>query len=97
MYTLSSTRNVRIERLWVEVGSQFVRSWRAFFTRLERLHRLVPTDQSHRWLLHWLFVEKINEDCRIFSAEWNKKPVSGPQMKNMAPQAGTNTHDRYGK
>ncbi|KIO01839.1 hypothetical protein M404DRAFT_149003 [Pisolithus tinctorius Marx 270] len=31
----SSTRNCRIERLWVEVGSQFARRWRAFFARLE--------------------------------------------------------------
>jgi hypothetical protein len=27
----SSTFNTRIERLWVEVGSQFARRWRAFF------------------------------------------------------------------
>ncbi|KAK7000661.1 hypothetical protein R3P38DRAFT_3616554 [Favolaschia claudopus] len=33
----TSTRNTRIERLWVEVGSQFARRWRGFFLRLERL------------------------------------------------------------
>ena len=31
----SSTHNTQIERLWVEVGTQFARSWRAFFFRLE--------------------------------------------------------------
>ncbi|KAJ7663363.1 hypothetical protein DFH06DRAFT_986851 [Mycena polygramma] len=36
----SSTHNTRIERLWVEVGTQFARRWRAFFTRLGELHRL---------------------------------------------------------
>lgn len=33
----SSTRNTRIERLWLEVGTQFARAWRAFFSRLEDL------------------------------------------------------------
>ncbi|KAF8149251.1 hypothetical protein K438DRAFT_1625182 [Mycena galopus ATCC 62051] len=31
----SSTRNTCIERLWVEVETQFARRWRAFFTCLE--------------------------------------------------------------
>jgi ABC-type Fe3+ transport system permease subunit len=34
-----STHNTRIERLWVEVGTQFARAWRAFFIR-EFLWRL---------------------------------------------------------
>lgn len=29
----SSTRNQRIERLWLDVGEQYVRYWRAFFLR----------------------------------------------------------------
>jgi hypothetical protein len=36
----TSTHNTRIERLWVEVGKEFARAWRAFFFRLERRHYL---------------------------------------------------------
>ncbi|KAG1734515.1 hypothetical protein EDB19DRAFT_1639040, partial [Suillus lakei] len=43
----SSTCNTRIERLWVEVGTQFARRWRAFFTRLENHHGLGPHIPSH--------------------------------------------------
>ncbi|TFK82319.1 hypothetical protein K466DRAFT_500533, partial [Polyporus arcularius HHB13444] len=80
----SSTRNVRIERMWVEVGTQFCILWRAFFTRLERRHGLDPSKHEHLWLLHLLFLDDINMDCRNFQREWNKHPVSGVGH-NMTP------------
>ncbi|KZT18951.1 hypothetical protein NEOLEDRAFT_1079022, partial [Neolentinus lepideus HHB14362 ss-1] len=73
----SSTRNTRIERLWVEVGSQFGRQWHAFFTRLERLHRLDPKDAGHLWLLHTLFLINIRDDCAKFQQDWNHHLISG--------------------
>lgn len=73
----SSTHNTRIERLWVEVGSHFARKWRAFFLRLERLHGLDRKNPRHLWLLHRLFLESINHDCKVFQDEWNAHPISG--------------------
>lgn len=73
----SSTSNTRIERLWVEVGTQFARRWRAFFFRLERLHHLDRKNPHHLWLIHMLFLDEINEDCDDFQAEWNTHPISG--------------------
>ncbi|KAF8189539.1 hypothetical protein K438DRAFT_1593144, partial [Mycena galopus ATCC 62051] len=75
--TSRSTNNTRIERLWVEVGSQFARRWRAFFYRLEAQHGLDRTNPHHLWLLHFLFLDLINEDCADFRAEWNCHPISG--------------------
>ncbi|KAK7435347.1 hypothetical protein VKT23_019698 [Stygiomarasmius scandens] len=72
-----STRNSRIERLWVEVGGRFARMWRAFFYRLEALHALNHNDENHLWLLHTLFLQEINQDCEKFCKEWNSHPVSG--------------------
>ncbi|KAJ6494116.1 hypothetical protein C8R47DRAFT_1267661 [Mycena vitilis] len=72
-----STHNTRIERLWVEVGSQFARRWRAFFYRLEALHGLDRTNPNHLWLLHRLFLDKINDDCVEFQMQWNSHPISG--------------------
>ena len=80
-----STRNTRIERLWVEVGSQFARRWRAFFTRLGELHHLDRKVPTHLWLLHHLFLDEINADCAQFVEEWNAHPVSGSDMHNMSP------------
>ena len=50
-YTLSSTHNTRIERLWVEVGQNFCRSWHAFFGCLDSQFGLDCSDPTHIWLL----------------------------------------------
>lgn len=81
-----STRNTRIERLWVEVGTQFARRWRAFFTRLERLHMLDTQKSFHTWLLHILFLDDINQDCADFQEEWNCHPISGAGTNNKSPK-----------
>ncbi|TFK46578.1 hypothetical protein OE88DRAFT_1776280 [Heliocybe sulcata] len=81
----SSTRNTRIEHLWVEVGTQFARRWRAFFTRLGRLHSLDRKNPYHLWLLHRLFLSDINADCVEFQAQWNAHPIAGRETKNRSP------------
>ncbi|KAJ7480898.1 hypothetical protein FB451DRAFT_1556366 [Mycena latifolia] len=91
----SSTRNTRIERLWVEVGSQFARRWRAFFTRLGRLHRLDRKNSIHLWLLHQLFLQAINDDCLEFQEEWNLPPISGAPPTTRALQSSS--HRRRGE
>lgn len=78
-------RNTRIERLWVEVGSQFARRWRAFLERLERLHGLDHTNPAHLWLIHLLFLGAINQDCIDFQQEWNHHPIGGPRTHNQSP------------
>jgi hypothetical protein len=81
----SSTHNTRIERLWVEVGRNFCRYWRAFFMRLERLHHLDRRNPHHLWLLHTLFLQDINDDCQQFIEEWNAHPLSGSDTNNSSP------------
>lgn len=62
--------------MWLEVGTQFAIRWRAFFTRLERCHRLDPEKPGHLWLLHILFLEEINMDCSTFQQDWNSHSIS---------------------
>ncbi len=69
----------------MEVGSQFARQWRAFFTRLEQVHFLDRKNQQHLWLLHLLFLDEINKDCRKFQDDWNHHPISGPDARNQTP------------
>jgi hypothetical protein len=71
--------------MWVEVGREFARAWRGFFTRLERLHQLDRKNPQHLWLLHKLFLPSINDDCRRFQKEWNAHPVSGPDTNDRSP------------
>lgn len=87
LFKYRSTRNTRIERLWVEVGTQFARQWRAFFTRLEHLHGLERSKPQCLWLLHHLFLDEINLDCKEFQLDWNHHPISGPKGKGRSPTA----------
>ncbi|KAF9051892.1 hypothetical protein BJ165DRAFT_1321177, partial [Panaeolus papilionaceus] len=67
--------NTPIERTWVDLGEQVVRAWRAFFGRLGRLHHLDAQNETHRWLLHWLFLDQIQQDCDTFVDVWNSHPI----------------------
>lgn len=82
---VSSTHNTRIERLWVEVGTQFARQWRAFFTRLEEQYFLDVKNPGHLWLLSILFLDQINADCEQFIMNWNLHGISGNETRGMAP------------
>ncbi|KAF7987119.1 hypothetical protein HWV62_321 [Athelia sp. TMB] len=74
-----------IERMWVEVGTQFARRWRAFFTRLEHLHRLNVQNPAHLWLLINLFLDALNEDCKSFQEQWNSHPMRGSTTNDKSP------------
>ena len=82
----SSTHNTRIERLWVEVGRNFCRTWRAFFYRLEDQFGLDGANPGHIWLLQILFLDDLNTDCDAFVQEWNSHPISGGDACDMSPQ-----------
>jgi hypothetical protein len=58
--------NQRIERLWLDLGIQSVRRWKAFFYRLEVCHGLDPSQPHHLWLLHVLFLDVLNADLADF-------------------------------
>ena len=80
----SSTHNSCIERMWVEIGTQFACQWRAFFCRLKAYHHLDQSNSHHLWLLHTLLLEQINQDCDQFRQNWNSHPISG-KGKNQSP------------
>jgi len=88
----SSTHNTRIERLWVEVGRNFCRTWRAFFYRLECEFGLDPSDPGHIWILQKLFLDDINADCDAFVQQWNSHPISGGDTHDMSPQVHFHIH-----
>jgi hypothetical protein len=72
----SSTRNTRIERIWVEVGRTFARRWRGFFYYLEKRLKLDVTKPAHLWLLNILFLEDIDKECQTFIRDWNYHQVT---------------------
>ena len=57
------------------------------WSRLEevvRRHLLDRRNRSHIWLLHYLFLDQINDDCDTFVMTWNNHPIGG-KGKDMTP------------
>jgi|SRR5882762_8688922 len=78
-----SIHDIRIEHLWVDVTAQVGAKWSSFFTELEVQHGLDINNSTHLWILHQVFLPKINYDLAIFSESWNHHKIqmctgSGP-------------------
>jgi hypothetical protein len=71
-----SIHNTRVERLWVDFTQAVGIKWKIFFEDLEWNHLLDPSRPSHIWLLHWLFLEAINDDVSAWINAWNSHKVS---------------------
>ena len=81
-----SVHNIRIERLWVEVGRIIVAKWKPFFRALEEYHGLRVDSAAHLWLLHHLFLANVNEDIQRWTEQWNSHVMRLKRQRNQAPR-----------
>jgi hypothetical protein len=81
----SSTHNTRIERVWLEVGVQFARRWKAFYEQLESFYGLDPHRPEHLWLLNTLFLDDLNEDVKMFVETFNNHGIKNSDMGSRTP------------
>ncbi|KAF8326460.1 hypothetical protein F5887DRAFT_876163 [Amanita rubescens] len=81
-----SVHNIRIERLWVEVGRSIVSKWKPFFEGLEVLHGLRVDSAAHLWLVHHLFLDRLNDDIVEWAEHWNAHIMRLKEQTNMSPR-----------
>ena len=81
-----SVHNIRIERLWVEVGRIIVAKWKPFFESLEDYYGLRLDSAAHLWLLHHLFLDQLNHDIQGWAEHWNSHVMRLKGQKNRAPR-----------
>ena len=77
-YPCRSVHNIRIERLWRDVRAGYVGKWVDSFTNLEQHHGLDVESDSHMWLLHYLYLNQVNDDAVKWAAAWNRHPMRLP-------------------
>ncbi|TRM56368.1 hypothetical protein BD626DRAFT_414071 [Schizophyllum amplum] len=82
-----SIHNTRIERMWYDVTQKFGGKWARFFTELEVHYGLDVARPEHIWLLHHLFLPKINEDTLHWMELWNNHPISLTRQPFRTPEA----------
>ncbi|KZT50208.1 hypothetical protein CALCODRAFT_417357, partial [Calocera cornea HHB12733] len=80
-----SVHNIRIERLWVDVTRGFGSKWKEFFGALEIYADLDASDEGHLWLLHLVFLGKINRDADLWRQIWNEHRLKLPDGGRCSP------------
>ncbi|EPQ50124.1 hypothetical protein GLOTRDRAFT_67157, partial [Gloeophyllum trabeum ATCC 11539] len=80
-----SVHNVRIERLWVDVTAQVGAKWADFFISLELRHGLDINNINHIWLLHHLYLPRINAELTFFAESWNQHRIQIRNGPNRSP------------
>jgi hypothetical protein len=71
-----STRNQRIERLWRDVTEKVTSTYKAFFMSLENEEGVNMSDNNVLFVLHYLFLPRINADLDQFRNAWNHHKLS---------------------
>ena len=74
--TGSSTHNERIERLWRDIHPSVLVNFGNLFRTLEEERKLDHLNEVDIYILHYIFVSKINEALTSFAQAWNNHTVS---------------------
>jgi hypothetical protein len=71
-----STRNQRIERLWLDVKKEVLRYYIRLFNGWVESYFLNFTSMRVKFVIHTLFMDRINADLARFRCSWNEHQVS---------------------
>lgn len=69
-----STRNQRIERLWRDVYRCVASTYYALFHAMEPVGVLNPDNEIDLFVLHCLYLPRINKSLDEFTRAWNRHP-----------------------
>ncbi|XP_019860862.1 PREDICTED: uncharacterized protein LOC109589179 [Amphimedon queenslandica] len=78
----SSVHNSRIERLWRDVHSSVLSTYKAVFHDLEERGILDCENEADIFALHYVFIPRINKSLKLFQEAWNSHPLSTENNKS---------------
>ena len=71
----SSVYNQRIERLWRDVYRCVCSTYHDLFYTMEAMGVLDPNDDSDLFLLHCIYLPRVNKSLLDFARAWNHHPI----------------------
>ena len=75
-----STHNQRIERLWRDVYRCVASTFHGIFYYMEEQQLLDPDSELDLFVLHCVFLPRINHSLKCFTAAWNQHPLRTERM-----------------
>ncbi|EJT52314.1 hypothetical protein A1Q1_04525 [Trichosporon asahii var. asahii CBS 2479] len=79
-----STRNQRIERMWVDVQGFCTSRYRDLFHKLESLGYMSSSNNLDLWALHYVYLPVLNEALKSFCDVWDKHRIRTAGNKSPA-------------
>ncbi len=76
MITGKSIHNQRIERLWLDVKKNIVSYYQNIFYYPEQCNFLNPDSEHDLFILHYVFLPRINRSVNELVSVWNNHPMS---------------------
>jgi hypothetical protein len=80
-----SVHNVRIERLWRDVGLKVTQKYTRTFELLERNGVLDRDDPIHLFCLHYVYLDQLNYSLDLFRESWNHHSMSSRGLRGASP------------
>ena len=71
----ASVHNQRIERLWRDVFCSVCHTFYYTFQAMEESGLLQRNNSLHKFVLHYIFIPRINKALQSFAAAWNHHPM----------------------
>lgn len=71
-----SVHNQRIERLWKDVHERALTFYKDFFKQLQIEDIINFDDNCQKFVIHYLFTDRINKDLQVFINAWNNHKLS---------------------
>ena len=75
-----SIHNQRIERLWRDVYRCVASTYHNLFYYMEEQGTLDPASYVDLFILHCVFLPRINRDLECFARTWNQHPLQTERM-----------------
>jgi hypothetical protein len=72
--------------LWYDVTQGFGQKWKDFFLELEATHGLDASKPGHIWLLHYLFLQDIQDEATTWANTWNSHLMTLSKERDRSPE-----------
>jgi hypothetical protein len=90
--TGKSTRNQRIERFWRDVRKEVLNYYLILFNFWVDEHHLDFTTSRTKFIIHYLFMNRINDDLARFRIVWNSHKLSSEHHRSPNQLVFLNDH-----